>query len=223
MDKKKKIESFMLIGLSTFSTFLARYLYERNFKVIAVDKDEGKIEKVKRYVVKGVIGDATDLPFLRKAGVREVDAVIVSVGATADDSILIVFNLQELEITNIHVKVHDEAHAKILTKIGNCEVIFPEHDSALRLAQRIDNPNVLDYVPLSDKYSIIDWTPDDAYVGQTIGDLNLKNEFNVQIISIEDAQKQAKFIPRSNHTIKKGDVLVVMGENKNLDKLKEKK
>lgn len=211
----------MLIGLSTFSIYLAKYLYERNLKVIAVDKDEGRIEKVKKYVVKGVIGDAKDLPFLRKAGAKEVDAAIVSVGETADDSILIVFNLQELGVKNIHVKVQDEAHAKILTKIGNCEVIFPEQDSAVRLAQRIDNPNVLDYVPLSEKYSIIDWTPDDAYIGKTIGDLDLKKEFNVQIISIEDAKEETKFIPRSNHTIKKGDVLVVMGENDDLNKLKE--
>lgn len=213
----------MLIGLSTFSQFLARYLYKRNFKVIAVDKDEGRIEKVKKYVVKGVIGNATDLPFLRKAGAQEVDAAIVSLGGTADDTILVVFNLQELEVTNIHVKVADEAHAKILNKIGKCEVIFPEQDSAVRLAQRIDNPNVLDYVPLSDSYSIIDWTPDEHYLGKTIGELHLKKEFNVQIISVEDSKKKVKFIPRSSHTIKKGDILVVMGENDDLSKLKERK
>ncbi|RED92049.1 potassium channel family protein [Marinoscillum furvescens] len=220
---KGRNESFMLIGMSTFSRFLARYLSERNFEVVAIDQSEDRIEKVKPFVTKGIIGDAKDASFLEKAGVKDVDAVIVSLGRKADDSLLIVYHLHELEVENIYVKVVAEDHAKILKKIGDCEIIFPEQESALRLAQRIDNPNILDYIPLTDSYSIIDWTPNEEFIGKTLGELNLKSEFGVQVISIEDAQKKVKLIPKASHYIKQGDVLVVIGENEHLEKLKEQK
>ncbi|MEQ8472408.1 MAG: TrkA family potassium uptake protein [Marinoscillum sp.] len=223
MKTKKRMESFMLIGMSTFARFLAKYLYERNFEVIAVDMDETRIEKVKAYVTKGIIGDAKDEGFLRKAGVMDVDATIVSLGRKSDDSLMIVYHLNEMGIENIHVKVVEDDHAKILKKIGPCEIIFPEQESALRLAQRIDNPNVLDFIPLTEEYSIIDWTPDEEFLGKSLGELNLKNEFGVQVISIERPHKEVKLIPKANHVIEKGDVLVVIGENHNLEKLKENK
>lgn len=225
MSRKKnnRNESFMLIGLSTFSRYLAKYLYERNFKVIAVDNDESRIEKVNSYVSKGIIGDAKDRTFLEKAGAKDVDAVIVSLGGKTDDSVMVVFQLNELGVENIYVKVMEEDHAHILKKIGATEAIFPEQESALRLAQRIDNPNVLDYIPLTEDYSIIDWTPEDEFIGKTLGELKLKNEYGVQVVSIEDGAKKVKLIPRASHVIKKGDILVVIGENKSLEKLKEGK
>ena len=146
-NKKQRNESFMLIGLSTFSRFLARYLYERNFEVIAVDNDEDRIEQVSPFVTKGIIGNAKDPDFLKKAGAKDVDAVIVSLGQKTDDSVMVVFQLNELGVENIYVKVIEQDHGKILEKIGATEIIFPEQESALRLAQRIDNPNVLDYIP----------------------------------------------------------------------------
>ncbi len=221
--KKKRNESFMLIGLSTFNRFLAKYLYERNFEVIAIDNDESRIEKVNGFVSKGIIGDAKEKTFLEKVGVKEVDAVIVSLGGKTDDSIMVVFHLNELDVENIYVKVMEEDHAKILKKIGATEFIFPEQESALRLAQRIDNPNVLDFIPLTDDYSIIDWTPDEKFIGKTLGELRLKNEYGVQVISIEDGKEKVKLIPRASHVIKKGDILVVIGQNEHLEKLKESK
>ncbi|XOV91619.1 MAG: potassium channel family protein [Bacteroidota bacterium] len=222
-DKNKRNESFMIIGLSTFSRYVARYLFERNFHVIAVDNDEARIEKVSSFVSKGIIGDAKDPEFLEKIGVKDVDAVIVSLGNKTNDSVMVVFHLNELKVKNIYVKVIEEDHARVLEKIGATEIIFPERESALRLAQRIDNPSVLDYIPLTDEYSIIDWTPNEKFIGKTLGELRLKNEYGVQVISIEDGHNKVKLIPRANHLIKEGDVLVVIGENENLEKLKEKK
>lgn len=221
--KKKRNESFLIIGLSTFSRYLAKYLFERNFEVIAVDIDEERLEKVNSYVSKGIIGDAKDPDFLVKIGVKDVDAVIVSLGSKTNDSVMVVFHLNELEVKNIYVKVIEEDHARVLEKIGATEIIFSERESALKLAQRIDNPNVLDYIPLTEEYSIIDWTPNDEFIGKTLGELRLKNDYGVQVVSIEDGDKKVKLIPRANHQIKKGDILVVIGENEKLEKLKESK
>lgn len=211
----------MLIGMSTFSQFLAKYLYDRNFEVIAVDSDEGRIEAIKPYVTKGIVGDAKDDIFLRKAGVQDVDSIIISLGRKADDSLLVVYHLLELKVKNLYVKVISEDHAKILKRIGECKVIFPERESALKLAQSIDNPNVLDYIPLAEGYSIINWSPSEEFVGQSLADSRIKTEFGVQVISIRDKYRRMKLIPDANYIIAEGDLLVVLGQNENLEKLKD--
>jgi trk system potassium uptake protein TrkA len=221
MSDKQIKESFMVIGISTFSRYLIQNLHERNFKIIAIDLNEDRLDSVKPYLTKGIVGDASDMDFLKKAGVEDVDAIILSLGSKTDDSLVVLNNLHELEIENIYVKVVKDSHASIVHKLGASEVIFPEKESAIRLAQRIDNPNILDFVPLSEDYSIIDWTPEEEMIGKTLRELDLKNEYNVQVISIENDKEDTRILPKPYYKIKEGDVLVVVGENDDLNALKD--
>ncbi|MBD3223159.1 MAG: TrkA family potassium uptake protein [Caldithrix sp.] len=216
------MNSFIIIGLSSFGKYLVQYLYDRNFEVVAIDADEEQVEYIKPYVVKGIVGNAKDKETLKKIGVQEADGVIVSLGEKVDDSLLVIFHLKELKVKNIYVKVLTEDHAKIVNLIETSEVIFPERESAYKLAQRIDNPNILDYVPLSEGYSIIDWAPSKEFIGKTLGALQLKDKYGIQVISIEETiPDRVKLIPRGNHTIKDSDILVVVGKNEDLERLKK--
>ncbi len=216
------MKSFVIVGLSSFGKYLAQFLSERNFDVIAIDADEDRVEEVKPYVTKGIIGNAKDKETLEKIGVKEADGVIVSLGEKVDDSLLVIFHLKELKVEHIYVKVLTEDHAKIVNLIETSEIIFPERESAFKLAQRIDNPNILDYIPLSEGYSIIDWAPSQSFVGKTLGELDLKNKYGTQVVSIEETvPERVKMVPRANHVIKDSDVLVVIGKNENLEQLKK--
>ncbi|NIV14525.1 MAG: TrkA family potassium uptake protein, partial [Aliifodinibius sp.] len=80
----------------------------------------------------------------------------------------------------------------------------------------------LDYIPLSEGYSIIDWAPSQSFVGKTLGELDLKNKYGTQVVSIEETvPERVKMVPRANHVIKDSDVLVVIGKNENLEQLKK--
>jgi trk system potassium uptake protein TrkA len=215
------MKSYVIIGLSSFGRYLAQFLSERHFYVIAVDPDEERVRQIKPFVTKGIIGNAKDLETLDKLGVRKADGVIVSLGEKVDDSMVVIYHLKELGVKNLYVNVHNDDHAKIIQFIEQAEVVFPEWESAYRLAQRIDNPNVLDYVPLAEDYGIIDWVPTEAFIGKTVSDLDLKHKYGVQIVSIEETvPDRVKLIPRGNHVLKATDVLVIIGKNEDLDKLK---
>lgn len=216
------MKSFVIIGLSSFGNYLVQFLHERGFGVTAIDSNEERVEEVKPFVTKGIIGNAKDKETLQKIGVEEADGVIVTLGEKVDDSLLVIFHLKELNVKNLYVKVLTEDHAKIVNLIETSEIIFPERESAFKLAQRIDNPNILDYIPLSEGYSIIDWAPSESFIGKSLGELDLKNNYNIQVVSIEETvPNRVKLIPRASHLIKESDILVIIGKNEDLERLKK--
>lgn len=216
------MKSFAVIGLSTFGQYMAQFLSERGFDVIVIDNDEGRVEKTKPFVKKGIIADATDKETLKNIGIEDVDAVIVSLGAHIDASLLTVLHLREIGVKEVFVKVLTEDHGKILKIMGIDNIIFPERDSAYTLAQRIDNPDILDYIPLAEGYSIIDLAPPHSFIGKSLGELDLRNKFGVQVIIIKEIiPENIILIPRASHIIKDSDILVVMGKNEDLARLKK--
>jgi trk system potassium uptake protein TrkA len=215
------MKSYVIIGLSSFGKYLAQFLTERNFYVIVIDSDESRVQEAKPFVSKGLVGNIKDIETLEKLGVQKADGVIVSLGEKVDDSMLLIYYLKQLGVENIYVKVISAEHAKIVELLGAVELIFPERESAFRLAQRIDNPNIIDYIPLTEGYSIVDWIPSESIVGKRIGELNLKNKYGIQVVSVEETlPERMKLIPRATHVIKKSDVLIVVGRNEDLERLK---
>ena len=216
------MKTFAIIGLSTFGQYMARFLHERNLDVIAIDSDEGRIEKVKKYVTKGIIADARDKATLQSLGLHEADAVIVSLGEFIDASLLVVMYLKEIGVEQIFVKVLTEDHASIVNILGVREIIFPEKDSAYTLAQRIDNKDVLDYIPLIAGYSIIDLNAPEAFVGKSLARLDLRNLFGVQVVIIrQSADDKLVAIPKGDYVVQAQDVLVVMGKDEDLERLRK--
>lgn len=218
------MKTFVIIGISSFGRYLAQFLSEKSFNVIAIDNDESRINEVKDYVNKGIVTDAKDVKTLQKLGVQKADGVIVSLGEKVDDSMVIIYHLKQLGVKNLYVKVLSDDHIKIINLVKEAEIIFPEWDSAYKLAQRIGNPNILDFIPLSEEYSILDWIPTRDFVGKTIGETEFRDKYNVMVISIEETvPDRTKLIPRSTHVIKASDVLVLIGQNEDLEKLNKLK
>jgi len=214
------MRSFAIIGMSNFGAFLTRFLAQRGFQIMAIDSDEAKIEKIKPYVQKAVIADATDKETLANLGLSDVDVVIVSLGEKIDASILVTLYLKELGVKEIIVKVLSEDHGKILERIGATAVIFPERDMAYRIAQSLGNPNVLEYIPLSPGYSIIEIAPPPKFVGKTLKELDLRNKYGVQIIVIKEViHDKVVLIPKANHVVKDSDILVALGRDEDLRKI----
>ncbi len=215
------MKTFAIIGLSTFGHYMAQFLSDRNLDVIVIDSDEDRVERAKQYVTKGIIADATDRVTLQSVGIDEADAVIVSLGESIDASLLVVMHLKEIGVKEIYVKVLTEDHAKIVSILGVTEIIFPEKDSAFTIAQRIDNHNVLDYIPLMDGYSIIDLTVPQTFIGKSLAELDLRNLCGTQIVIIRQSLAQEVVVPKGDYAIKTGDVLVVMGKHEDLERLKK--
>ena len=217
MENKMK---FAIIGLGSFGSYLARTLYDKGHEVMVIDKDKDKIEEAKDFSTQAVWMDSADKESLKALGVQDMDVVVVSLGPEMEPSILTVLYLHELGVSRIMAKALSSDHGKILEAIGATDVIYPERDMAIRLAQKLSSRNVLEYLPLAENISIQEIVPPESFIGKKLKDLNLTNRYHVQVIAIKQlVPEKLIFIPGADFVIKDSDVLVVMGEEDNIAEL----
>ena len=146
--------------------------------------------------------------------------VIVSMGHEMEASILTTLYLRELGARKILTKALSDDHAKVLEAVGATEVVYPEKDMAVRTALRLSSPNILEYLPLSNGITIQEIAPPERFIGKTLKELDLINRYGVQVIAIKEIiPDNVIVIPRADFVIKDSDVLVVIGEEKELAKL----
>jgi len=216
------MKSFAIIGLSSFGFYLAKQLADDGHSVMAIDRNEDRIERVKSFVDRAIIVDATDRETLTGLGLADLDAVIVSLGDSMDASILVTLYLRELRAENIIAKALTEDHGKILNIIGATEVVFPERDEARRIAKKIESDYLLDSFEIGDGTSIIETAPPHDFVGYKLGDLDLRNKYGVLVIMIKEVvPEKTVIIPTADHVIKDTSILLLLGKDEDLAKIKK--
>jgi len=211
----------VVIGLGIFGYHIARTLFENGFEVVAIDKNKDVIQKIRDYSTKAVLADGTDQEIMDEIGIGEDDIAIISFGEDLAAATLITLHLKQMKVKNIIVKAPNEDHKKILEKVGATEVIIPEMDVAKKLAKSLVSPNVMDYIPLSDDYMIFELAPPNSFLGKTLAQLQLRNRFNIEVIAVRDViADHIHMVPHADFVVKDGEVLVVIGKEKDIGKIK---
>lgn len=214
-----------VLGLEDFGFHLARTLHALDDDVMAVDRDEDRVQEIMRHVGKAIVADVTDREALKDLGIRSMDVVVVDVGERFETSVLLTHYLQELGIPRVLVKVANEDQGKILTMIGASDVVQPERESAVKTAHLIhySRLKLLDAVALGGGYFAITVQVPASLVGRRLADLELLGRYRAQVIAIKPAaEKAAPFIPDANYQLVTDDVLVVMGEEAKLIEIHQK-
>ncbi len=217
------MKQFAIIGLGNFGYYLATNLYEKRHDVLAIDKNINRVQEIKDNVTRAVVADATDIKTLETLGIKQMDAAVVCIGSVISDSILATLNLKDVGAKRVFAKAVTEPHGRILHKIGALEVIFPEKDQAISLAERLHNPNILDYLPFLDGYSIVELLSPKSFIGKNLKELNLINRYGVQVLAIKKIlPAQLNMIPKGQYVLKDEDILILLGPNHALDLLRKK-
>ncbi|MCD6161300.1 MAG: TrkA family potassium uptake protein [candidate division Zixibacteria bacterium] len=216
------MKEFAVIGMGNFGEMLVRKLTELGCKVTAVDINKTQVQALQEYADQAILANAADRKFLENLEVSNYDCFIISTGEDSHASILITLYLKELGAKKIIVKANTADHARILYKVGADDVIIPEEDMAVKIAKNLAQPNVLDYLPLSDEYLIAEIIAPSKFIGKTLKTLKLRTEYHLEVIAIKDkAIKKFNFIPHADYEIQQSDVLVVLGKEKNIEDIKE--
>lgn len=213
------MKNIAIIGLSSFGYYLCKSLHEHGFNLMAIDMKEELVKGVKPFVRKAVIGDARDKNFLMQLGIQDFDIVIISVGNRMDSSILISLYMKELNIKEIIAKAINEDHAKILEKIGATRIIFPERDMGLRMANTLVSPNFLEFIPLTEGFSLIEISPTTAWTGKTLREVGLRKKYKVQVAMVRELLPEKVVIPDGDYIFKDSDILYIIGNNENIIKM----
>ena len=220
---RSDMKQFAVIGLGNFGYYLSTQLYKKGYEVLAIDKKPNLVQEIKDKVNQAIVADATERKTLEAMGLEQMDAAVVCIGSVLSNSILATLNLKDIGVKRVLAKALSEEHGRILYKIGASEVFFPEKDLALSLAERIHNPNMIDYLPFLEGYSIIELSPPKDFIGKSLRELDLINRLGIQIIAVKEVIKdQLVFIPTAKFVLKDSDILIMLGRNESLDKLKVK-
>ena len=215
---KGKAKQFMVLGMGLFGSSLAKTLHELGHEVLAVDADEDLVEAIAPYVTQAVQIDATDEAALQELGVRNFDAVIVSIGKNLRDSILVCVIIKELGVPYLIAKATDEIHAKVLRKIGVDKVVFPERDMGMRVAKSLITPNVLEMMEFSGDYRLIEIILPAKWAGHSIIEVDVRRKYGISILAI---QRDGKFIvsPSPDAVFETGDILLVLGQKDDINNI----
>jgi trk system potassium uptake protein TrkA len=214
------MKRFLVVGLGNFGAGVASGLRRLGHPVVALDVDAEKVEAMAGMLGDVVIGDGTDPEVLERVGAGEVDAAVVSTGDDVAASLLVAVGLRDCGVEEIYVKVVSDLQARILEKLGVEQTVFPEHESALRLARRASNAAIVDYVDLGPGLSAQEMTVPDAWAGRSLRDLALPRNYNVTVIAVRNYLKdETEPIPDPDAPLTGSETLLLAGRADDLERV----
>ncbi len=223
---------FAVIGLGQFGNAIARTLALRGAEVLAIDSSEEHIDDIKDEVSYAVCMDATDIRVLRSQNVQDMDAVVVAIGKDFEALMLCVVQLMELKVKRIMARANGKHQRQILEKIGVSEILSPENDVGLAVAERLLNPNILTSLMLPDNYEIVEIKTPRTMANRSLGDINLRSKYNLNLITLKretEAIKEGEVIkechilgvPNSETVLIESDTIIVFGLVKDIERFIE--
>ncbi|VYU09181.1 TrkA family potassium uptake protein [Clostridium tertium] len=211
-------KQFVIIGLGRFGSSIAKTLYSLGNDVLAIDNDEDVVQDIADSVTHAVQLDATDENALRSLGIRNFDVAVVTIGDNIQSSVMATLLVKELGVKYIIAKGQSDLHAKVLQKIGADRVILPEKDMGVRVAHNLVSANILDYIELSEDYSVMEIQSLDEWAGKTLSELRLRSKYGINVMAIKKGD-DVNLSPAADDIIEKNDIIVAIGSAEDLSRL----
>lgn len=182
MTSKKSI---LLIGLGRFGRHIAMKLDELHHQVMAVDKEDSRVEAILPFVTNAQIGDATNEDFLSSLGIRNFDVCIVAIGDNFQNSLETTSLLKELGAKMVVSRASRDIHAKFLLRNGADEIVYPEKQLANWTAIRYSSDHILDYIELDEDHAIFELSVPHEWTGKTVGQLDIRKKYDINIMAVK--------------------------------------
>ncbi|MBK8846850.1 MAG: TrkA family potassium uptake protein [Bacteroidetes bacterium] len=223
------VSKFAVIGLGRFGQAIARTLANRGAEVLAIDSNEEYIEDIKEDVAVAVTLDATDIKALRTQNLQDMDAVVVSIGEDFEALMLCTVLLQEIGVSRIISRANGKHQRMILEKMGVGDVLSPENDVGLAVAERLLNPTILTTLLLPDSYEIVEVRTPRIIANRTIEDINLRGKYNLNLITLKKHSDEGHNgnsevvahivgVPSGETLIEENDTLILFGLTKDIER-----
>lgn len=230
---------FAVIGMGRFGSAIAQKLAEKGAEVIAMDSDRERVEQMRDKVTYAVALDSTDKEALISQGIKDMDAVVVSIGENFQNVLLTTFTLQEIGVKRVIVRANGDTQTKILEKMGVKEILSPEQEVSNAVAENLINPHVLMSVRLPDDYQIIEVKAPPGIAGRSLAEIGLREKYKINLVTLlrwdGTADAATEFIgenashmnhhifgvPSGDTMIESSDILLLFGTSKNIQKFIE--
>ena len=211
------MKSVLLIGLGRFGWSVAEKLNELHHQVMAVDKDEKRVNEILPIVTDAQIGDATSETFLRTLGVDNYDVCFVAIGEDFQSSLETTSLLKELGAKKVVSRASREVHKKFLLRNGADEVVYPEGQLAAWTAVRYTTDHILDYIALDGEYAIYDISVPAEWDGKTVGGLDIRKKYNLNLLAVRENGNPSMAVT-SDTMLQEKQTILVLGKWKDIQK-----
>ena len=211
------MKNILLIGLGRFGRHIALQLNKLGHEVMAVDSNEERVNKILPIVTNAQIGDSTNTEFLKSLGIGNFDVCIVTIGGNFQNSLETTSLLKELGAKLVVSRAERDVQAKFLLRNGADHVVYPEKQVAKWAAIRYTADHIFDYIEIDEQHAIFEVEVPEGWVGKSIGELDIRRKFGINILGIKHSGKTDVSI--TPDTVLSGEITILaLGEYKALQK-----
>ena len=215
------MKTVLIIGAGQFGTHIAKRMEELRCEVMAVDISEDSINDIMPYVTNAKIGDGTNEEFLRTLGIDDYDVCFVTLGRHFQSSLETTSLLSELGAKKVISRATNDVQMKFLLRNGADEVVYPEKQTALRIATKYASDSILDFFHLEKEYYIYELKVPKSWHGKNLMQIDARRRFNINILTIKRSGEV--LIPSADTVILPDDIAFVLGESGAVEKALNKR
>lgn len=211
------VKSVLLIGLGRFGKNMAIKLKEFNHQVMAIDKQEERVEEVLPYVTNAQIGDSMNEAFLRSLGISNYDVCFVTIENDFQSSLETTSLLKELGAKMVVSRAGRDVQAKFLLRNGADKIVYPEKQLAAWTAIRYTCDHIFDYIELENDYAIFEIEVPTAWIGKSVGEIDIRHKYNINMMALKRNGRMELTIT-SDTCFSESDALLVLGNSRDIQK-----
>ncbi|MFH1382092.1 MAG: TrkA family potassium uptake protein [Chloroflexota bacterium] len=210
----------VVVGLGRFGVSVATTLHSIGHDVLAIDRDETRIQNISAQLTHAIQADATNEAVLKELEIKNFDVGIVAMGSDIESSVLSTILLKKLGVRRVIARANDELHGSILEKIGADSVVYPEREMGERVAHRVTLSDVSDYMSIIGRYGMIQLDAPPTFIGQTLATLGFgpKGKWEIGVLLIL-RKKEVIVNPALEEVVEANDTLVLAGNDDKIEKL----
>lgn len=217
----KENETIGIIGLGRFGMSLAKELSKSHKEIVCIDKEEKKIKEILNYTEFAYVSDDLSKETLEELGFKNCETIVICIGEKIDISILTTLNCISLGVKKVIAKAASEEQGEVLEELG-AEVIYPDKDSAIRLAKNIVSDSILEFISLSKDIEIVEIKLPRRYKGKMIKECDIRTEYNLNIVALKKGEDIATYI-NPEYIFNEKDKVVVIGNKKDINRFQRNK
>jgi trk system potassium uptake protein len=201
-----------VIGLGIFGYEAAVKLQQLGKNVLAMDKNEELVHRIRDHVTSAIVASVTDEEAMAELDPAKFEMIILGLSSNFENMILGITYLKRLGVKCIIAKANTETQQEILLKIGADEVVLPERQAGERLAERLARPNITDVLEIDQEVRLAEVRIDSRFAGKTLRELDLRRKYNITAVVLKRNGYKPKAITDPELRLSLDDHLVVLGD-----------
>ena len=215
-------KQYAVLGLGSFGESVALTLENMGCDVLVMDESYEKIQDISDKVSYAMKADVADPDALQALGGKNLDGVVVAVSENLEAGIMATMLCKEMGIPLVVAKAKNKLQGAILQRVGADRIVYPEIEMGSRVAKSLVSREFMDWIELSNDYSMVEIAVPDKWVGRTLVDINVRERLGINVVGIIiNGKIDVTLDPQK--PLPEGGILIVIGANDVLEKFDSKK